>query len=274
MTVGVDRVRLDRCRSSGPDPSLVSVSDRCSLRRRVVDRVELGRAVHHLVPGLGLPGRPGAGPGRQHRRVGVDQTGALLLGRGARCRGGEMMICLTTAGVGRLPPWACCVGLDDQGGDARGQRATTSLVPPGSSTEAGLPGEVRAGARTAPALGVHSAQLRSPGATTSTVAAGLVEAARAEGADVVVEPALHARQLDAADAGLGVGPVGGAWRPAEMTAGSVAGEPMVLVTPASPVDTVTVTPAATASRRRPCLVRSRLAVVGEGVAAEGLVDAR
>ncbi len=32
-----------------------------------------------------------------------------------------------------------------------------------------------------------------------------------------------------------------------MTAGSVAGEPIVLVGPASPLDTVTVTPAATAA---------------------------
>ena len=52
--------------------------------------------------------------------------------------------------------------------------------------------------------------------------------------------------------------------PAEMTAGSVAGDPMVSVTPASPVDAVTVTPAATAASSA-SLIRSRLAVSGKGL---------
>ena len=52
--------------------------------------------------------------------------------------------------------------------------------------------------------------------------------------------------------------------PAEMTFGSVAGEPMVLVDPASPEDTSTVTPALTASSSA-ILVRSRLATSGNGL---------
>ena len=52
--------------------------------------------------------------------------------------------------------------------------------------------------------------------------------------------------------------------PAEITFGSVAGEPMVLVTPASPLDTVTVTPALTAASLA-SLVRSRLAESGNGL---------
>ena len=52
--------------------------------------------------------------------------------------------------------------------------------------------------------------------------------------------------------------------PAEITAGSVAGEPIVLVGPASPEDTVTVTPAFTAASSA-IRVRSRLAVSGNGL---------
>ena len=60
--------------------------------------------------------------------------------------------------------------------------------------------------------------------------------------------------------------------PAEITFGSVAGVPIVLVTPASPLETVTVTPAPTAASLA-ALIRSRLAgVVGIGVVAERLVE--
>ena len=52
--------------------------------------------------------------------------------------------------------------------------------------------------------------------------------------------------------------------PAEITSGSVAGEPMVFVTPASPDDTVTVTPAAVAASSA-ILVRSRLPSSGKGL---------
>ena len=49
-----------------------------------------------------------------------------------------------------------------------------------------------------------------------------------------------------------------------MTFGSVAGEPMVLVEPASPVETTTVTPAATAASSN-CLVASSAVTSGNGL---------
>ena len=49
-----------------------------------------------------------------------------------------------------------------------------------------------------------------------------------------------------------------------MTFGSVAGEPMVLVGPASPLETVTVTPAATAASLN-CLVASSAVMSGNGL---------
>ena len=51
--------------------------------------------------------------------------------------------------------------------------------------------------------------------------------------------------------------------PTEITFGSVEGEPMVLVEPASPVETVTVTPAATAALSN-CTVASRALTSGNG----------
>ena len=49
-----------------------------------------------------------------------------------------------------------------------------------------------------------------------------------------------------------------------MTFGSVAGEPMVLVEPASPLETVTVVPAATAASLN-CLVTSIAVTSGNGL---------
>ena len=49
-----------------------------------------------------------------------------------------------------------------------------------------------------------------------------------------------------------------------MTSGSVAGEPMVLVAPASPVEETTVTPAATAASSN-CLVTSSAVTSGKGL---------
>ena len=49
-----------------------------------------------------------------------------------------------------------------------------------------------------------------------------------------------------------------------MTFGSVDGEPIVLVTPASPLDTLTTTPAATAASSN-CLVASSAVMSGNGL---------
>ena len=49
-----------------------------------------------------------------------------------------------------------------------------------------------------------------------------------------------------------------------MTSGSVAGEPIVLVEPASPLETTTVTPAATAASSN-CLVTSSEVMSGNGL---------
>ncbi len=51
--------------------------------------------------------------------------------------------------------------------------------------------------------------------------------------------------------------------PTDSTAGSVDGEPMVLVVPASPLETLTTTPAATAASLN-CLVTSSAVTSGNG----------
>src|SRR5579875_3062528 len=79
----------------------------------------------------------------------------------------EVMMSLTTAGDGSAPPcalayaWMTRAAVPAVSGEA-------SLVPPVSSTDAGLPKKfVQAAYRFG--NGLHSAQFRSPGATTSTV---------------------------------------------------------------------------------------------------------
>ncbi len=93
---------------------------------------------------------------------------------------------------------------------------------------------------------------------------GLVESAGAERADVVRQPARAvAKYRD---------PPRLAWArawnwvvaPTEITFGSVAGEPMVFAVPASPVDTLTTTPALTAASSNSLI--TSWAVSGSGLA--------
>ena len=119
----------------------------------------------------------------------------------------DTMICLTTAGVGRCPLCALLVGLDDQRGHAGGQRRR--LAGPACQLDrAGLPGEVGASAKKRRVRGAQR-PVQVTGRDHVDGGARLGEAARAEAADVVVDPALDARRVMPADTRLGVGAVGG-----------------------------------------------------------------
>ncbi len=77
------------------------------------------------------------------------------------------MICLTTAGDGRLPLWACWYAWMTRAATPAVSGAA-SLVPPSRLTSEALPAKLLH-AENSLRLGVQSVQFRSPGATTSTV---------------------------------------------------------------------------------------------------------
>ncbi len=149
---------------------------------------------------------------------------------------------MTTAGLGK-PPWvflyACitrAAAPDTNGAD--------SLVPPASSIALGLP-----------RLLVHSeylvfasqeAQLRSPGATRLTVPPASLKPAELNELMLLSSQPLGAKYLAPPMLACAI-----AWNcvvaPTAMRFGSLDGEPMVFAVPASPVETLTTTPALTAA---------------------------
>src|SRR6185437_14513000 len=154
------------------------------------------------LPGLG-PTRAWVGPGGEHGLVGVDYAGALLLGRGAdvlRGRDDDPLDDRRRRGTAAV---SLPVGLDHQRGGAGGQRVrltgTTGLLHRRwVAVEIRAGGELRRGRAQRPVLVAGRHHVDGSGR--------LVEACRADPADVVVDPAGDgARAEDPEGIGLGVG---------------------------------------------------------------------
>ena len=261
-------LRLTVC---GAAPVLVTVTGQRSGVPGCADRVELiDRGQERVAGRRGRAVRGVDRLGQLDRLVGVQQAGALLVAGAPRSVAVLIRICLTSAGVGVAPPWVWRYAWMTSGRGARPRTATTRWCRRSARRRTAGPLKLTQSTNSR-ASASHEAKLRSPGATRSTVRAGLGEAARAQRADVVVQPA-GGREV-AGRARSWSARRSGSWstRPTEIRFGSVAGEPIVLVEPASPVETLTVTPAAHGG-----VVELRGGVqrgdVRERVGAERLVD--
>src|SRR5579872_1644705 len=155
-------------------------------------------------------------------------------------------ICLTSAGDGSVPwvrkyAWITSAA-------APATRGADSLVPPKFCRLDGAPDSLtQKPLLTTFGSTEQSAQFRSPGATRSIVRPSWAyPAEEIEEMLLSTYPPFHPGQLiPPNDSCAYERKVVDA--PALMTSGSVAGEPCVFVTPASPVDATTVTPDATAA---------------------------
>jgi len=193
------------------------------------------------------------GLGQLNCLVSVEQARALLVCRGAEIGGGadeELLDQRRARSRARrgVFSYAWMTSGGPAGDERRGLRWCRALLHVGwLPNEIGATRRIRAGVARGEAQVARGDQIKC--------VAGLVETAGAQRADFVIQPAgrreiplqrvvrlgVEAEVVDA---------------PTEITLGSVAGEPIVLNGPASPDDTVTVTPAATAASSN-CLVASK-----------------